>query len=270
MTQANPTSRAVPGSRWAGRITGAGVRDALLPFLSVGALLLLWAVSYDSTTFVPAPADVWATARETLGEGETYAQVALSLRRLAIGLLIGLLVGSVLSFQSTRSRFLAQVTDTYVRIALTLPSLLVALLGLVIFGVSEAGAIMTVAVIVFPFITVPLVQGAKSLDHRYEQMAHVYRMSTYARVRHIAVPHMAPYFFSGIRNGHALAWKVLIVAEIFSVRSGIGQEFNSAFGLFDLPLVVVWVGIFLAVIGVIEYGVLAVIERRVFRWRENA
>lgn len=267
MTQANPLSR---GARWAGRITGAGVRDVLLPFLSVGALLLLWAVGYDSTTFVPAPSEVLETARETLSEGETYAQVGLSLRRLAIGLLIGLAVGSVFSFQSTRSRFLAQVTDTYVRIALTLPSLLVALLGLVIFGVSESGAIMTVAVIVFPFITVPLVQGARSLDHRYEQMAHVYRLSMYARARHIAVPHMAPFFFSGIRNGHALAWKVLIVAEIFSVRSGIGQEFNSAFGLFDLPLVVVWVGIFLAVIGFIEYGVLAVIERRVFRWRENA
>lgn len=266
MVQASQMTR---GAHWVGRIPGAGVRDVLLPFLSVAALLLLWAMGYDSTTFVPAPSEVWETARKTLAEGETYAQVGLSLRRLAIGLLVGLVVGSVLSFQSTRSRFMAQLTDTYVRIALTLPSLLVALLGLVIFGVSDAGAITTVAVIVFPFITVPLVQGVRSLDHRHEQMAHVYGMSAYARARHIAVPHMAPYFFSGIRNGHALAWKVLIVAEIFSVRSGIGQEFNSAFGLFNLPLVVVWVGIFLAVIGFIEYGVLGVIERRVFRWREN-
>jgi NitT/TauT family transport system permease protein len=268
--QPNTMYRVAPVSAWRSRLTGEALRDTVLPVVSVAAFLLLWLLGYEATTFVPSPAEVFEVGRETLTEGETYAQIGLSLRRLVIGFAIGLLIGTLLSIQSTRSRWLAQVADTYVRIALTLPSLLVALLGLVIFGVSEAGAIMTVAVIVFPFITVPLVQGARSLDHRYQQMAHVYHFSTYMRLRHVAIPHMAPYFFSGIRNGHALGWKVLIVAEIFSVRSGIGQEFTAAFGLFNLPLVVVWLVIFLTVIGLIEYGVLGVVERRVFRWRQRA
>src|SRR5690606_8247727 len=146
---------------------------------------------------------------------------------------------------------------------------LVALLGLVIFGISDWAAVLTVAVIVFPFAAVPMIEGVKSLDPELQKMGHVYRMSRMSVIRHVVLPHMAPFLFSAIRNSHALGWKVLIVAEIFSVQSGIGQQFNRAFSLFDLPRVIVWLVIFLLIIGFIEYGVLAVFERRVFRWRSN-
>lgn len=242
----------------------------LLPFVSVVLGILVWLLTYERTTFMPAPLEVWATARATLGEPDTYVQIFLSLRRLVAGLVIGFAVGFLLSIQAARSRFLERMVTTYVRITFTIPSLLLALVSLVVFGVSDVGAIVVVAVIIFPFVTGPLMHGAKSLDRAHMQMADVYRASIPQVVRHIAIPHMAPYLFSALRNAHAQGWKVLIVAELFAVRSGIGNEFNRAFSQFDLPLVMVWLAIFLAAIAFIEYGVLAVLERRVFRWRPNA
>lgn len=239
----------------------------LLPFVSVGVMLVLWSLLYDATTFLPAPSEVLSEARAMFGSTDMVTPILESLWRLALGLLIGFLAGFALALQSTRGPFLEQVTSTYVRIALTVPSLLVALLGLVIFGISDWAAVITVAVIVFPFAAVPMIEGIKSLNPELQKMAKVYGMGRWATIRHILLPHMAPFLFSAVRNSHALGWKVLIVAEIFSVQSGIGQQFNRAFSLFDLPRVIVWLVVFLAIIALIEYGVLGVLEKRVFRWR---
>lgn len=239
----------------------------LLPVLSVALVLVVWLAGYQRTTFVPSPTEVWQEARVTLNEGSTYQQIFISVRRLVAGLALGLGIGLLLSLQGARSVLVERMVATYVSITFAIPSLLMALLALVIFGVSPIAPIFVVTVLIFPFATVPLVQGIKSLDRGQIEMARVYGSSRYQVVRDIALPHMASYLFSAVRNAHALGWKVLIVAEIFAVRTGIGSEFHSAFELFDLPLAVVWLMIFLAVIALIEYGVLSVAERRVFKWR---
>lgn len=255
-----------------GRLSILSSRDGswllrLLPVLSVALVVAVWLIGYQRTTFVPSPGEVWQEARVILTEGSTYQQIFVSLRRLVTGLVLGLGIGLLLSLQGARSTLVERMVATYVSITFAMPSLLIALLSLVIFGVSAVAPIFVVTVLVFPFATVPLLQGIKSLDRGQIEMARVYGSSRYQVVREIALPHMAPYVFSAIRNAHALGWKVLIVAEIFTVRTGIGGEFHSAFDRFNLPLVMVWLMIFLAVIAFIEYGVLSVAERRVFQWR---
>lgn len=238
-----------------------------LPIISVIGMVVLWSLLYGYTTFLPSPAEVLEDAVIMLGGSSIAEPILLSLWRLVVGLAFGFALGLILALQTMRGHFLEQVTNTYVRIGLTVPSLLVAFLGLVIFGISDWAAVMTVAIIVFPFAAVPMIQGVKSLDPELVKMGRVYRLSTLPAVRHVIVPHMAPYLFSAMRNSHALGWKVLVVAEIFTVQSGIGKEFSRAFSLFDLPRVIVWLIIFLLIIGIIEYGVLGVLEKRVFRWR---
>ena len=241
----------------------------MLPVISVVFMVLLWVVVYRFTVFLPAPVDVAYAAVEVVTDPETYGPVASSLLRLVLGIGVGVGVALALSLLSVRSRFVEGMVKTYVRISIVLPSLLCALLGLVVFGSSAAGAVLVVAVLVFPFAAVPMQDGLRALDATHLETAGVYRFGRRRTIRHVVLPHMAPYLFSAVRNSHALGWKVLIVAEIFAVRSGIGNEFQRAFDLFDLARVAVWLLVFLAIIAVIEYGVLQAVERRVFRWRAS-
>lgn len=238
-----------------------------LPVLSVVVMAALWTVIYRFTVFLPSPGDVAAAAVEVVTDPATYGPVASSLLRLAAGIAVGVGAALALSLAAVRSRFVEGMVKTYVRISIVVPSLVGALLGLVIFGSSSVGAVVVVGVLVFPFAAVPMQDGLRTLDATHLETAAVYRFGRGRTIRHVVLPHMAPYLFSAIRNSHALGWKVLIVAEIFAVRSGIGNEFERAFGLFDLARVVVWLVIFLAIIALIEYGVLETVERRVFRWR---
>lgn len=238
-----------------------------LPVLSVVVMVALWTVVYRFTVFLPAPGEVASAAVEVVIDPATYGPVVSSLLRLAAGIVVGVGAALALSLAGVRSRFVESMVKTYVRISIVIPSLVCALLGLVVFGTSSVGAVLVVAVLVFPFAAVPMQDGLRTLDATHLETAAVYRFGRRRTIRHVVLPHMAPYLFSAIRNSHALGWKVLIVAEIFAVRSGIGNEFERAFNLFDLARVVIWLVIFLAIIALIEYGVLETVERRVFRWR---
>jgi NitT/TauT family transport system permease protein len=98
-------------------------------------------------------------------------------------------------------------------------------------------------------------------------MAKVYRRSWMDRLRHVAIPEMAPHMFAAFRNAHALAWKLVVVTEVFSQQTGIGYKYKKAFDYFELNELMVWLFFFLVVVFSVEYVVLRPLERRSARWR---
>lgn len=251
-----------------GRASGAQTLSLLA--LSMLLLGVVWQLGYSRTVFLPSPADTWAEVRELLGEGSTYGEVGASLARLLIGLAIGTILGLIAGLAGAVSERGAGVVRTYVQITFAIPSLMAAFLALVVFGISSVGVVATVVVLVFPFVTTPVLDGLKSLDRSLGDMARVYRFSRSQHIRHVVMPHIAPYLLSGVRNAHSIGWKVLIVAEIFSVRSGIGYEFHRASDQFLMAQVLAWLAFMLIVIGAIEFLVLRPLENRSLRWRDSS
>jgi NitT/TauT family transport system permease protein len=81
---------------------------------------------------------------------------------------------------------------------------------------------------------------------------------------------MAPFLLSGLRMGLSLAWKIIVLVEIFGMSSGVGYELNQEFSSQNVAGVLAWTILFGAVIGIIEYGIIQGIERSVTRWRRVA
>lgn len=250
------------GNGWARRAA-----HRLAPVLSLLTVLALWSFVEGKTLFLPSIAEVGREGWEMLGQGDTYEQLRASLQRLVAGLAIGTVSSLLVVVAVHQFRHLEGVVRLYISVLFGVPSLLLAFLSLAVIGVTGAGVVAVVAVIVFPFVADPLLQGLSSLDRHHIDMARAFRFSRRDVVRHVLLPHTAPYFFSGLRNAHAIAWKVLIVAELFSVRSGLGFEFKNAFDFFRTEEALVWVLLLLSVIAALEYGVLRPLEKRVFAWR---
>jgi NitT/TauT family transport system permease protein len=235
--------------------------------LSVVVIGVVWQLGYSHTVFVPPPADVWDTIRELLGQSSTYQAIGDSLGRLVAGMAIGTALGVIAGLGGIYSSHIEGVARAYVRITFVVPSLMAAFLSLIVFGISSIGVIVTVAIMVFPFVTAPVLDGVSSRDRSLDQMAQVFHFSRMQQVRHVVAPYIAPYLLSGVRNAHSLGWRVLIVAEVFSVRSGIGYEFHTAFDQFQLSEVLAWLLFMLIVIGLIEFLVLRPLEEWTLRWR---
>jgi NitT/TauT family transport system permease protein len=101
-------------------------------------------------------------------------------------------------------------------------------------------------------------------------MATVYRFGWFRTLRHVLVPHLVPYAMSSTRNEYAHAWRVVVLAEIFAVNSGVGQRFTQAFDRFLIDQVVFWLITFIILLLSTEYLILRPMEKLALRWRGDA
>jgi len=242
-------------------------RQRVLLLVGMGILYFAWAVGHRYSKYLPAPGVVLTDSAELLTKSDTYRHILASLRRLLIGFAGGFLVASAVALMMRSNTWLRRFFSPYVFVTLTIPSLAVTLFSLMIFGLSEVGVFVSVGIIIFPFVVVSLNEGFANLDARLSDMAKVYRFGWWQRIRHVALPEMSPYLFSSLRNSHALAWKILVLAEVFGQSTGIGFQYKRSYDYFQLSQLVVWVLFFLAAVFAVEFGVFRPWSNRVFRWR---
>ncbi len=242
-------------------------KRALVLLGLAAAAILAWQWVWDKTDWLSSPADTAKAAVEILEKPATYSNIADTVRRLVIGLLSGYILGVAIAFAAHQSRWWAGFTKPYVFVALSTPGLAFSLVALMVFSLSDVGVYCAVAGVIFPFVSVSLLAGLNSIDTHLTEMARVYRFSLFDRIWHQALPEMAPHLFAAFRNVHALAWKIVVLSELFSTQSGIGFQYKRAFAFFSTTRLVVWAGFFVLMVVILEYGVLRPLERRVSRWR---
>ncbi|MGR3379395.1 ABC transporter permease [Salipiger abyssi] len=231
-------------------------------------LLPLWMIAHQNTTFIESPVVVARELPHFLADPETWSNIGITLGRVAGGLILGVVAGFVAAFVMTRSRFLGEVLGYYVTAALRTPSAIAAILALAIFKGAEAGYVLVVAFITFPYMAVGLRDGLASADNDLDEMSRVYHLSLFAQIRHVWAPFVAPFIFAALRNAHALAWKVIVVAEIFgAAKSGFGAKFEHAWSYMLMTEVHLWLLVFMAIVLFAEYGLIRTAEKFVFRWR---
>ncbi|MGQ0607464.1 MAG: ABC transporter permease [Chloroflexota bacterium] len=241
----------------------------LLSALGGLAFVGLWWLGSRTTRFVPPIEEVLAAAPAFLTEQDIWPDILASMARVVGALALALVIGFGAAYVMARQGFWAQVVARYVDLTLGLPSTIAALLALFIFKRSEVGVYVVVAITTFPFVAITLYQGLMAADQRLIDMGRVYRFGSRRHVRNISIPHLVPYSFAAVRNEYAHAWRVVVLAELFAVNSGIGWRFSQAFDRFLLIDVSLWLVTFIVILLGTEYLILRPIERYVLRWRGN-
>jgi NitT/TauT family transport system permease protein len=240
----------------------------VLLMVGLGAITLFaWVMLWDKTDWLSSPAETWDFFVETIRTPATYSNLAATASRLIIGLFMGYIAGLVAAFLMHKSQWWERFTRPYVFIALSTPALAMCLISLMVFRLSDFGVYMATAGAIFPFVSISLLAGLKSIDAHLTEMTEVFRFSWFDRLWHQALPEMAPHLFAAFRNVHALAWKIVVLAELFSTQSGIGYQYKRAFAFFSTKRLIVWAVFFIIMVMIVEYGILRPFERLVFRWR---
>ena len=100
-----------------------------------------------------------------------------------------------------------------------------------------------------------------------DDMAQVFRMGPWVRLRHVVLPQLAPYLAAAARSGLSLVWKIVLIVELLGRPNGVGFEIGVAFQLFDVTKILAYALAFCAVMLVIETFLVQPLERHVSRWR---
>src|SRR5438270_8448746 len=137
-----------------------------------------------------------------------------TLARVAAAFIIAMALGSVIGLVMGRSRIADRLGDPWLIVLLNLPALVIIVLAYIWAGLTETAAVAAVALNKLPIATVTVREGARSLDTGLDEMAQVFRMRIWMRIRHIVLPQLAPYLAAAARSGLSLVWKVVLIVEL--------------------------------------------------------
>jgi NitT/TauT family transport system permease protein len=242
----------------------------LVPRLvSIALLLALWLVASHvaGARLLPAPQAVGLVIVQEARSGALEFNLAVTLARVAVSFSIAMVVGSVIGLAMGRITLFDRFADPWLIVLLNLPALVIIVLAYIWAGLTETAAIAAVALNKLPVAIVTVREGARALDRRLDEMAAVFRMSRWVRLRHVVLPQLAPYLAVATRSGLSLVWKIVLIVELLGRPNGVGFEIGVAFQLFDVTRILGYALAFVGVMLAIETLLVQPFERYVSRWR---
>jgi NitT/TauT family transport system permease protein len=237
--------------------------------VSLGLLVIAWTVAarLAGPRMLPDPQAVALALIDEARSGALALNLGATLTRVVAAFVIAMAIGSAIGLLMGRSRLADRLGDPWLVVLLNLPALVIIVLAYVWAGLTETAAIAAVALNKLPIATVTVREGARSLDKGLDDMAHVFRMGTWVRMRHVVLPQLAPYLAAAARSGLSLVWKIVLIVELLGRPNGVGFEIGVAFQLFDVTKILAYALAFVAVMLVIETFLVQPLERHISRWR---
>jgi NitT/TauT family transport system permease protein len=243
-----------------------GLFGAALPML---ALLAVWEVGAltASSRLFPTPLNVLAALWTEASQGPLAYNLAVTFARVAASFALAMAIGVILGYACGRSPASDRWLRPWLVVFLNIPALVIIIAAYVALGLTESALLVAIALNKVPGVAVTIREGTLRLDRDLAEVGSVFRFGPWSRFRNLLLPQLAPYLLVASRNGLSLVWKIILVAEFLGRSDGVGFALQTAFQNFDMDRIMVYATVFVAVVLVLEYGVLAPMERRLQAWR---
>jgi NitT/TauT family transport system permease protein len=240
-----------------------------LRLASIALLLVLWFAGsqFAGPRLLPGPQAVGLAILAEARSGALAFNLGITLLRVAVSFSIAMALGSVIGLVMGRVQLANRIGDPWLVLLLNLPALVIIVLAYIWAGLTETAALAAVVLNKLPLATVTVREGARALDRNLDEMAAVFRMSPWKRLRHVVLPQLAPYLSAAARSGLSLVWKIVLIVELLGRPNGVGFEIGVAFQLFDVTRILAYALAFVAVMLGIETFLMQPFERYVSRWR---
>lgn len=236
---------------------------------SLGLVLVVWstvsALGWTNPEFVPPPAAILKAAAELHQDGVLLSDLGVSLRRAAIGFVLGASLGVVLGLLTARLRWIGYSLHPVLNVLRPIPAIALAPLAIVWFGIGEPSKYFLITYTVFLAVWLNTDHGASHIAPTYIRASRSLGASTWREFWEVVVPAAAPHIVSGLRLGAALAFLSLVAAELTGASSGIGYRIQESRQFFRTDRMFV---------GLVELGLLGglldfcflQVSRRVVHW----
>lgn len=89
------------------------------------------------------------------------------------------------------------------------------------------------------------------------------------RLRHLLLPAVTGYLFTGLRFAVIIGWNAVLLAEWFGAANGVGWRSRFWYDAARYRGFVGWVIIFITFIFLLDGFVMRPLQRRAFRWRDT-
>ncbi len=203
----------------------------------------------------PSPYEVGEDLVYTAADGSLFFGIGTSILRLLIGLAIAIGGGIVLGIFMARVEVVNQTIGSLVLGLQSIPSVAWVPLGILWFGLTDAGIIFVTAIGAIFAVTINTYTGVKNINPHFIEAARNMGAKGTQLVTSVLIPAAFPYMISGFKQGWAFAWRGVIGAELLFSFLGLGFLLNVGRQLNDVSQVIA-IMLVIMIIGVIIDGVI--------------
>ncbi|MFJ1899893.1 ABC transporter permease [Streptomyces sp. NPDC088115] len=233
-------------------------------------LLALWQVLSATGVLHPdvlaSPGTIARAGWELIADGTLTSAMAVSLQRVAVGLVLGGAVGTALALVSGLSRLGEDLIDASVQMLRTVPWVGLIPLFIIWLGIGEAPKVALIALGVAFHLYLNVYAGIRGVDPQLIEAGESLGLSRWGLVRHVVLPGALPGAMTGLRYSLATAWLALVFGESVNADAGIGFLMNQAREFFRTDVIVVCLVVY-AFLGLAADVIVRILERLLLQWR---
>jgi NitT/TauT family transport system permease protein len=257
----------------AGHVTPRLVRDERWwSALVILAALALWEIAaragWISRLFFPPPSTILLTLGRMMLTGKLWPALALTLYRLALGVVIGAGSGLLLGWLMGASRPVRVALDPIVAALHPLPKLAIFPIFLILLGIGEASKVALLATVAFFPMLINTLAGVQQIDRTYWEAAANYGAAGGNLLRRVILPGSLPLALTGLRLAVNSALVVAIAVEMLSAQEGLGAMIWLAWQTLrteELYAVLVVIGL----LGLVFSALLGMLTKRLVSWHRQ-
>ena len=232
------------------------------------ALLLLWqagATEMDAAYILPTPVQILQRLWE-LREPLFLVHLPATMTVTGIGLAISLVLGLALAVAMDASGLVRRMLYPLVVVSQTIPTTAIAPLFVLWFGYGIWSKVLVTVLITFFPITITVYDGLRSAKVEMIELLRTYGASQWEIFKKIKIPCALPYFFSAVKMAVPMSVIGAAIGEWLGAKSGLGYFSRRMMTQLDgagvfAPIVL------LAAAAMLAVGIVALLERKVVRWR---
>jgi ABC-type nitrate/sulfonate/bicarbonate transport system permease component len=256
-------------SSWRRALASDWLKGLASPLL----LLLIWEIAVRSgvldSRFFPAPSSVLGELIELARSGELLTDLGWSAQRVAIGFFLGAIPGIVLGLALGLSPVLNAFLRPIIGAIYPVPKVALFPLVMMVFGLGETSKWAIVALAVFFQVFFSTLAGVVNIEPIYLDVAKSFGASRWQSYRSIALPAALPYVLTGCQLGLGMALIVVVVAEQFGTKTGLGFLIWRSWQVFEVRDM--FVGLMMvALLGTFLQFLMNRLEHVLVRWKARA
>lgn len=195
--------------------------------LIIGFWLLLWELIsrlLGKEILLPSPISVADTLIKLCITVEFWQAVLFSSLRIISGFMLSVIIGIILAVAAYNVNIIKLLIAPLMKLAQAMPVASFIILAL-LWIKSKNLSVLTSFMMVMPLIYANIYQGLMTADEKLLQMAKVFRIGKWRKIKAIYIPAIIPHFIAAVSVGVGFCWKAGIAAEVIGIPSGsIGQR----------------------------------------------
>ncbi len=232
-------------------------------------LLAVWQVAslvLKNDSF-PTAIEAIRAIPDILGDKESLINILASLRRMALGFCVAVLVSIPLGLLMGRSRSVAAFFNPLLMVIYPVPKAALMPIIMLWLGVGD----VTKTLVIFLGVSLPVIyhsfEGAKAVEEKMLWSGAAMGLSPAQRLVRIVLPAALPEILTGCRTGLVLALITMITSEMIARQSGAGNILFNALDMGQYDTVFAMI-IIVGAMGICFDAIFERVRARLVRWSE--